>query len=92
MFLAFCITLFGKLKQIYSHRVIYVFAVNSSNMANSNATFDTVLEVSINSLMSQIRNYTEDQLQALLNDEDRLNSMVDSMPQVNFWVFCILVA
>lgn len=45
--------------------------------------YETVLELCVNSLMSQVRNYTEDQLQNLLNDENRLNGMVDMMPQVN---------
>lgn len=48
----------------------------------SNSNYETVRELCVNSLMPQVRNYTEDQLQSLLNDENRLNAMVDSMPQV----------
>uniref|UniRef100_A0A914CLE0 VPS37 C-terminal domain-containing protein n=1 Tax=Acrobeloides nanus TaxID=290746 RepID=A0A914CLE0_9BILA len=36
----------------------------------------------VNSLMSSVRNYTDDQLQVLLNDDARLNIMVDNLPQV----------
>lgn len=52
------------------------------NASSANSTYETVLEVCINSLMSQICNYNEDQLKSLVIDEDRLNVMVDSMPQV----------
>lgn len=52
-------------------------------MSNSNANYETVLELCVNSIMTQVRNYAEDQLQSLLNDENRLNTMVDSMPQVS---------
>jgi len=34
------------------------------------------------SLISEIRNYTEDQLEHLLKDEARLNGMVDNLPQI----------
>ncbi|KAI1708212.1 modifier of rudimentary (Mod(r)) protein [Ditylenchus destructor] len=50
--------------------------------ANS-STYESVLDICTNTLMSQVRNYTEDQLQGLLNDDDRLNAMVESMPQVS---------
>uniref|UniRef100_A0A915EK49 VPS37 C-terminal domain-containing protein n=1 Tax=Ditylenchus dipsaci TaxID=166011 RepID=A0A915EK49_9BILA len=49
----------------------------------TNSNYETVLELVTDSIMSQVRNYTEDQLQNLLNDENRLNAMVDSMPQVS---------
>ncbi|KAI1702963.1 modifier of rudimentary (Mod(r)) protein domain-containing protein [Ditylenchus destructor] len=47
------------------------------------STYESVLDICTNTLMSQVRNYTEDQLQGLLSDEDRLSAMVDSMPQVS---------
>lgn len=50
--------------------------------SSQNSTYETVLEVCINSLMLQVRNYNEDQLKNLLNNEEQLNQMVDSLPQV----------
>jgi len=44
--------------------------------------FDSVLDNCTNSLMTELRNYTEDQLQLLLNEEDRLNKMIDNLQKV----------
>lgn len=44
--------------------------------------FDGMLDVCTSTLMAQVRNFTEDQLQNLLHDETRLNTMVDSLSQV----------
>ncbi|KAL3103274.1 hypothetical protein niasHS_002460 [Heterodera schachtii] len=51
-------------------------------MANSR-DYESVVDICVSTLMSKLRNYTEDQLQNLLQDESRLNAMVDSMPQVS---------
>ncbi|KAI1709778.1 modifier of rudimentary (Mod(r)) protein domain-containing protein [Ditylenchus destructor] len=51
--------------------------------SGTSSTYESVLDICTNTLMAQVRNYTEDQLQNLLNDEDRLNAMVESMPQVS---------
>lgn len=45
--------------------------------------FGELLNIYTSNLMSQIRNFTEDQLQALLESESRLNSMVESLPQIS---------
>jgi hypothetical protein len=45
--------------------------------------FGGMIEVCTSNLMTRVRNFTEDQLQALLQDESRLDSMVDGLSQVN---------
>ena len=47
-------------------------------------SYEDVVEMCTSTLMSQVRNYTEDQLQALLNDDSRIDSMINSLPQVLF--------
>jgi len=48
-----------------------------------NYTDDYYTEGIMQKLMTQIRNYTEDQLKLLLNDDLRINSIVDESPQVS---------
>ena len=43
---------------------------------------ENFFEQCVNSLMIQVRNCNEDQLQVLFNDEKKINSMVDNLPQV----------
>lgn len=49
---------------------------------SSSRDYESVVDICASTLISKIRNYTDDQLQSLLQDEDRMNAMVDSIPQV----------
>jgi hypothetical protein len=49
--------------------------------------FEGMLDVCTSTLMTQVRNFTEDQLQTLLNDDSRLNSMVENLSQVT--ILCL---
>uniref|UniRef100_A0A914LIZ8 Uncharacterized protein n=1 Tax=Meloidogyne incognita TaxID=6306 RepID=A0A914LIZ8_MELIC len=46
-----------------------------------------LLESCTQTLVTSIRNYTEDQLSVLLNDESKLNSLIDNLSQVCFLLF-----
>ena len=44
---------------------------------------EALLQSCTSSLMMNIRQFTDDQLQILLADDARLDSMIDSLPQVH---------
>uniref|UniRef100_A0AC35G191 VPS37 C-terminal domain-containing protein n=1 Tax=Panagrolaimus sp. PS1159 TaxID=55785 RepID=A0AC35G191_9BILA len=43
---------------------------------------EALIQSCTSSLMMSIRQFTDDQLQALLNDDSRLDSMIDNLPQI----------
>ncbi|KAI6190464.1 VPS37 C-terminal domain-containing protein [Aphelenchoides bicaudatus] len=46
------------------------------------SAYESTVDMCVSSLMSQVRTYNEDQLQTLLNDDSRIESMVNSLPQL----------
>jgi hypothetical protein len=46
--------------------------------------YESTIDMCVNSLMSQIRTFNEDQLQSLLNDDSRIEAMLTTLPQVRF--------
>ncbi|KAI6188949.1 VPS37 C-terminal domain-containing protein [Aphelenchoides besseyi] len=46
----------------------------------SSNSYESVVDASVGSLMADIRNYNEEQLQTLFNDEHRLETMISELP------------
>ncbi|KAI6229600.1 VPS37 C-terminal domain-containing protein [Aphelenchoides besseyi] len=46
----------------------------------SSNSYESVVDASVGSLMAEIRNYNEEQLQTLFNDEHRLETMISELP------------
>ncbi|ETN83683.1 modifier of rudimentary (Mod(r)) protein [Necator americanus] len=51
-------------------------------MYNSQSTYESLVDVCVNSAMANIRSMTTDQLNDLLYNESRFNGLVDSLPQI----------
>ena len=45
---------------------------------------DSWIQTCTASIMLNIQNYTDENLQALMDDEAKLDALIDSMPQVSF--------
>ncbi|VDD94603.1 unnamed protein product [Enterobius vermicularis] len=48
------------------------------------SSFDAVLETAVASAIASIRNLSYEQLNEMLNDDSKINSLVDTVPQVSF--------
>lgn len=46
------------------------------------SSFDAVLETAVASAIASIRNLSYEQLNEMLNDDSKINSLVDTVPQV----------
>ncbi|EPB79943.1 modifier of rudimentary (Mod(r)) protein [Ancylostoma ceylanicum] len=51
-------------------------------MYNSQSTYDSLVDVCVNSAMASIRSMTTDQLNELLYNESRLDNLIDNLPQI----------
>ncbi|RCN49799.1 modifier of rudimentary (Mod(r)) protein [Ancylostoma caninum] len=51
-------------------------------MYNNQSTYDSLVDVCVNSAMANIRSMTTDQLNELLYNESRLDSLIDNLPQI----------
>jgi hypothetical protein len=52
--------------------------------SSPNSNYDGVMNLCVSNLMMPIRQYTDDQLQNLMDDDSKINSLVDNLPQV--WI------
>uniref|UniRef100_A0A915C2E8 VPS37 C-terminal domain-containing protein n=1 Tax=Parascaris univalens TaxID=6257 RepID=A0A915C2E8_PARUN len=48
----------------------------------SDSSYDSLLELSVSAAMSQIRNMSNEQLNALLSDNAKIDAIIESIPQV----------
>ncbi|CAJ0588786.1 unnamed protein product [Cylicocyclus nassatus] len=59
-----------------------LFFSQSVNMYNSQSTYDSLVDICVNSAMANIRSMSNDQLNDLLYNDSRLDALIDSLPQI----------